>query len=122
MNDDELTLLRRAVDALPAGRSRRYSAALRIRVESAMRRARAAGWSQMRFAIAVGIPAETLSKWRAAPLSTQADLVRVHIRDDADSDAATTTEGGSLSLVSPSGYRVEGLRRDDVVALLQALA
>lgn len=123
MNEQELTALRRAVDALPPGRSRRYSAALRLRIESAMQCARAAGWSHMRFAIAVGVPAETLSKWRASPMSREAELVRVHIQDDASGAARSSpTATGGLSLVSPSGYRVEGLGRDDVVALLRALS
>ena len=65
MKTNELSTLRREIGALRVGRGRRYPAALRERIEKAIDESGEAGWSRGRLASALGMPAETLAKWRA---------------------------------------------------------
>jgi hypothetical protein len=61
------------------------------------------------------VPWQTLRLWAD---EGRGGGLRPVVVDDA---AARTTESGTLTLVTPSGYRVEGLHAGTLVELLRAL-
>src|SRR6059036_2576234 len=95
--------VRTAVAALgPRGRTTRIPDAVRARVVAYTRRQRAAGYSWTRIAHRVGVSVGSLKNWsRTLPRARQ--LVPVSVT------AAPEVAGPSLVVVSPGGYRVEGL-------------
>ena len=114
--DRELRDLRHHLGAIPRGRGRRIPAALRARVIAwtAARRRRGAGWHEL--ARELGVPAGTLTRW-LAPRPEHAPLVA--LRPVAVSDAPVRPP---LTLVAPSGLRIEGVTIADVIAILRGLA
>lgn len=114
----DLQKLRRAVaDARRRGRGPRfqYSADLRRRVVLAASAHREAGRSVTAMAAEVGLDARTLRAWVDGGSS-----VFREVRVEPVADAAPVPAG--LVLVTPGGYRVEGLALADVVSVLRALA
>ena len=75
--------------------------------------ARAAGWSVPRVARAVGVSVGSVRNWRREPPATA--LVPVVLRP------SRVDASGALTVVAPSGYRVEGLDVPTTAALLRAL-
>jgi len=118
LEDRELRELRRQLGAIPRGRGRRIPAALRARVIAwtAPRRARGAEWRAL--ARALGVHAETLTHWLASsPAPAPAPVVA--LRPVAVTDAPARA---ALTLVAPSGLRVEGATVADAIAILRGLA
>ena len=100
----------------PRGRTTRIPAGVRARVLAYTRRQRAAGASWQTVASAVGVSASALKNWsRLAPPAHR--LVPVVV-----SPAGTEPSSSVLAIVSPAGYRVEGLDVATATALLRALA
>jgi len=112
-----LKALRRRVERSGDGRARRYSRALREAVMAAAAVAREAGWSWTRLGEELGISHETLRRWwYDEARASGPTLVAVDIEDGGE------TVGGRLSVVTPMGYRVEGLGVDEAAKLLQTLS
>lgn len=113
--DRELRDLRHHLGAIPRGRGRRVPVALRERVIAwtAARRTRGAGWREL--ARALGVPAGTLQRW-LAPRSGSAHPVALRPVAVTDEPARPP-----LTLVAPSGLRLEGVTLADVIAILRAL-
>jgi hypothetical protein len=88
--------------------------AVRLRVLAYARRARAAGQSWQWIARAVGVSAGSLKNWSRTPPPART-LVPVTVA------AASTASPPALVVVSPGGFRVEGLDVPTVSALLRAL-
>ena len=65
---------------------------------------------------AIGVPAETLKRWAADHGGTQIALVPVEVVD------APSTGTGTVTLVSPTGLRIEGVAIVDAIAILRGLA
>ena len=87
---------------------------MRARVLAYTRRQRAAGYSWARIAHRVGLSVGSLKNWsRTRPPACQ--LVPVSVT------AAPEVAGPALVVVSPGGYRVEGLDLASATALLRAL-
>ena len=100
--EDDGYLARAAVAALgPRGRTSRIPDAVRAEVLAYARRERAAGRSWARIAHAVGLSAGALKNWSQTP--------------------APEVPGAALVVVSPGGYRIEGLDLTTATALLRAL-
>ena len=116
LEDRELRELRHQLGAIPRGRGRRIPAALRARIIAwtAPRRARGAEWRAL--ARALGVHAETLTHWLAA---APAPAPAVPLRPVAVTDAPARA---ALTLVAPSGLRVEGATVADAIAILRGLA
>ena len=113
----ELKALRRRVMEMEAGRGRRYSRELRSSAARVVAAARKAGWSWDRVSEELGISDETLRRWeRERGRGSEPGLARVVIRDDH------AQMGGAICVVSPSGYRVEGLSIEEAATLLRALS
>lgn len=112
---DEFIRRRRS---LPAGRGTRYQGPLRQLAVDFAAEAKAAGWSANRIARRLGVSWATLERWCEAPpeAALGGGMREVVVREAAPS----SIELGAV-LVTPEGYRIEGLEREDLVGLLQAL-
>jgi transposase-like protein len=114
MSDHELRDLRRELAARERGQGKRYSAALRARISGWARRELERGGSLRAIAEALGLHRETLRSWLADVPASEAALVPVEV-------TAEKASARSFVVVSPSGFRVEGLALDEVAALLARL-
>lgn len=103
--------------SMVVGRGRRYPARLRrLAVEFAIE-ASQAGWRVGRIARHLGIRRSTLERWCAEPEAEGAvEMREVVVSEEAGFELAT----GAV-LVTPEGYRVEGLSGEALVELLRAL-
>jgi hypothetical protein len=110
MGDGDIQKLRAALARRERGRGKRYSANLKQRIVEAagVLRRRGQGWQTIgRF---FGIPHQTVR--RLAGGSTAPAFVPVEV---------VGTAIGGLLLVSPDGYRVEGLGAAEVAEILRRL-
>ena len=114
---ESLHAARAAVAGLgPRGRTTRIPDGVRARVLAYIRRQRAVGASWQTVARAVGVSASALKNWsRVSPPARR--LLPVVV-----SPAETEPSAPGLAIVSPAGYRVEGLDLATATALLRALA
>lgn len=108
--DHEAAELRREFSKLTRGHGRRYPEGLRARATTLAKAARRSGTSWSAIADAVGVNVETLRVWCRS--SEQPKMRRVVIADEQSSQ---------VTIVSPSGFRVEGLSMRDAIALLEKL-
>jgi transposase-like protein len=115
MSDRQASSLRDAVASLPSGRSRRYSEALRARILEVVRARREEGASWAQLSEQLGVSLESLRRWCVGAPPKAAPRMR-RVRVVAEPKAPST-----VSVVSPSGHRVEGLTLEQVIALLRAL-
>jgi Homeodomain-like domain len=109
--------LRAEVRALgPRHQGARIPAQLRAEIIAHARAWRAAGASMRRIATALGVAPESVRRWTQPAPVTPPALVPVQV-------VAERPAGGPspVTLVSPRGFRVEGLRLADVRTLLAAL-
>ena len=106
--------LRSGLAAHEAGRGKRYAPELRVQVLAfaESRRSDGASWAQI--ASELGIHLGTLVRWSksAEPQPSRA-LVPVHVVPDA--------RERTVSIVSASGYRIEGLTLGEAVDALRTL-
>ena len=110
-------------------RGQPYPMELRRRLESEARRLRdehELTWYQV--GERLGVRGETLERWlRVAPPASKMIPVRL-VSDDGDDRASSTRAAKpakrptELTVVSPSGWRVEGLTLKNAARLLKALA
>ena len=113
---DDGSSARAAVAALgPRGRTSRIPDAVRAEVLAYARGARAAGRSWAGIAHAVGLSAGAVKNWSQTPAPARR-LVPVAVATPAPEGP-----GAALVVVSPGGYRVEGLDLATATALLRAL-
>ncbi len=119
--DHELSELRRALaDQGPRGPGRRVPRLLRERVLVATRQRRAGGASVATLAEALGLSVETLRRWLGTDVEGQPRAGHPRPMPVAViGDAAQSR--GALSLVTPSGFRVEGLSVETAAELLARL-
>jgi len=110
--DRELRDLQRAL-ARVRRRSgpRRYPAELRDQVVGWVAKRREMGDWWCDVSRAIGIPADTLARWSAR--RSNATVVPVEVE---------LPPAGTVTLVAPSGLRIEGVAVVDAIAILQALA
>lgn len=96
---------------LPLGNGRRYSTHVRAEICAAAFAQRKAGEKWGAIAAKMGIPVETLRRFcKAAPRN----FVAVKVTSEVQRSA--------LVVVSPNGFRVEGLDVEDAAHLLRRLA
>jgi len=114
----DVSTLRRRVHALgPRRRGARVPRALRAAIAAYAREERGGGASCGAIAKRLGVCAESIRRWvgtRSARDSRAGALVPVHVV----AEAAVTT----LTVWSPTGYRVDGLSVGAAVELLRRLA
>ena len=112
---DEFIRRRRSI---VVGRGKRYPEDLRRLAVGFATEAEACGWKGSRIARRLGIAWATLERWCATqPVAEFGGAMReVVVRDDETSPAELHPV-----LVTPEGYRIEGLRQEELVAILRAL-
>lgn len=112
---DEFIRRRRSIIV---GRGKRYPESLRQLAVGFAAEAEAAGWTASRIARRLGVAWATLERWCSTqPTVESAGQMReVVVRDDVPALA----ELGPV-LVTPEGYRIEGLEQGDLVEILRAL-
>jgi len=110
----ELARIRRMVAAHKPGRGRRYKADVRREVARYARRRRDQGATWATIADEVGLWFETVRRWCARMAQSTASIVPVEVVIETETTAPVV-------IVSPSGYRLEGLEPAEAVAALRAL-
>jgi hypothetical protein len=100
-------------------RGARIPARLRADIIRHARAWRAAGASMCTIAAALGVAPESIRRWTQTPPPAAPRRALVPVRVVADRPAAAPSP--LLTLVSPRGFRVEGLGVADVGTLLAAL-
>jgi hypothetical protein len=108
------TSLRAALSAHTPGRGKPYPAALKVRIAEYVRSERSSGTTWAQLTSELGVASESLRLWcsNAAPGAPRA-LLPVSVVADRKEQ--------SITVVSASGYRIEGLTLRDAVAVLRAL-
>lgn len=118
--DDRVAKLQLRVRALhrgQAGSQIRYPENLRAEIVAVTRANRTAGRSVCRLAREIGVSAPTLIEWLRRP-------ARGRLREVAVAPAPVPTIGSTtkLVLVTPQGFRIEGLDLAGLVTVLRDLA
>lgn len=106
--------LRRELDSVKGRRGPCFPRDLKERVTAWLAAQRAAGVTIAELAAELGLASGTVLSWSASKVQRSRALVPVEI-------VAEPSAASSMSNVSPSGFRVDGLSFADVVALLKAL-
>lgn len=117
---NELNRIRAALAGMERGRGRRFSPEIRGRIAAAAAGMRKQGWSWPRIGSALDVPPETARRlWLAAGGEGEgpSGFVRVMVADDG----APAGGRSGLVLVSPNGYRVDGLNTEQAADLLARL-
>ncbi len=118
MARSEAAVLRRVLAGLERGRGKRVPAALKQRVARYARARHAAGVGYRELGEQLGLSPETTRRWCAA-----ADRGRKRASAKRGLVAVELVPGhGRAVLVSPGGYRVEGLDLQQLATLLRALS
>ena len=112
---DEFIRRRRSI---VVGRGKRYPEDLRQLAVGFAAEAETAGWSASRIARHLGVSWATLERWCTTQPAVESggQMREVVVRDDVPSLAAL-----GPALVTPEGYRIEGLRQEELVEILRAL-
>lgn len=106
--------LRRELDGVKGRRGPCFPRDLKERTAAWLVQQRAAGVTVEELAAQLGLARGTVLRWSGSKGRASRALVPVEI-------VAEPTAASSMSVVSPSGFRVEGLSFADAVALLRAL-
>ena len=114
--DSAFAGLQRAIRKHQSQGPLRYSKKLQAEIVAAVETRRADGHSWNALSEELGIPYETLRRW-TAKAGTPAKSGPVAMRRVEVTSGAPS----SLTLVAPSGVRVEGATIEQIVALIQAL-
>ena len=115
---DEGKQIRSEVTKLRPDKRRRYPEELRARILDWVGRATAAGMMEQECSKAIGVKTWRFTLWRRAamakPRAEPLALVKI--------ETPSETGPSCLSLVAPSGHRVEGLVLAQIIVLLRELA
>ena len=113
--DGEARELRRRVARLQRDRPGfRFSGALRVRITVWVAEQRELGVWWCDLSRAIGVPAQTLKRWAASRAIAPATILPVEVID--------APPVGTVTIVSPTGLRIEGVAIGDAIAILQGLA
>jgi hypothetical protein len=114
MADRELRELQRRVARLQRGRGVRFPTTLRDQIAAWVRDRRAHGDWWCDLSGAIGIAPETLKRWAMPRADGALAMLPVDVIDAAPA--------GTVTIVSPTGLRVEGIAIADAIAILRGLA
>ena len=115
--DREAAWIREMVRAAgPRARGMRLPDEVRRELIALARRRRSDGVGAHRIAAATGVSAESIRRWTQGFGSDSRELVAVDVREDVRLPTLA-----SLSVCSPSGYRIDGLTLEQAVAALGRL-
>jgi len=111
MDDHEIQKLRTALARRERGRGKRYTPSLKQRIAEAATELHRQGQGWQAIGKFFGIPHESVRRFSGA--STTTALVPVEVVNEPAS--------AGLTLVSPEGYRIEGLGVGDAAEILRRL-
>ena len=126
--------IRRWVEQLrPFGRGRTYTLALRLRILGYIELAKATGMGERECCKSIGVSPTSIAAWRRAdrqavmPEVSEQPAVPLEFSVEPVSKALVAVEvtpspvqlGGGLSLLTPRGFRIEGLSLEQAFALLR---
>ena len=94
--------MRRALEWLPAGNGRRYSAEMKAAIRRAAEKQRLKGASWSAIATALRMPMETVRRFVADGAGSDDGFVAIEV-------AGAASKVGGLTLTTASGERIEGL-------------
>jgi hypothetical protein len=114
MIDHEARAIRGELAARDRGRGKRYPEALRARVTAWLRRQVSSGAAIQAAAAIIEFDNETARRWLRASSPPATALVPVEVVAAPDARRA-------VSVVSPTGYRIDGLTLEEAVVLLRRL-
>ncbi|HVK87189.1 MAG TPA: hypothetical protein VM513_23875 [Kofleriaceae bacterium] len=115
MAKDEIAALRRELARHKKGRGKRYPADLKRRVTGYALRQRNVGATYQATAETLGLAFETVRRWCMAEIGSDEHapmLVPVEVVAEPRS---------TVAIISPSGFRLEGLEPAEAVAALRAI-
>ena len=116
----ELRVLRRELGRVERGRGRKYAEDLRRRITAWCRQRRAAGAGLRELSVEIGVSAESVRRWLMTAAESDATALRpveiVAATEQVPRDADPT-----IRIVTPRGYRIEGLAIGDVIAIVRVL-
>ena len=107
-------VLRAELSRVVRGRGKRFAPDLRRRVMEFGQRRRAEGAKWEAIGVELGLNYETIRRWCVASSKTSTSMRRVEI-------VTAARDPSGLSIVSPSGFRAEGLTLQDAVMMLATL-
>lgn len=112
--DRELRDLVRAITAFRKCGDLRYPAKLRARITSwvAMQRKHGEWWTDI--SAALGMPVQTLMRWSEMRGVVATDMKAVDVID--------APQIGTVTLVAPTGLRIEGVSIDAAIAILRGIS
>jgi hypothetical protein len=115
---DEARQLRSEIARLRPDRRRRYSEPLRRRILDWVERAEASGMARARCVRLIGMNnVWRISDWQREQSATSSGLALVRV--DTSTNAPPPN---GVAVVTPAGYRIEGLSLEQLTSLLRGLA
>jgi transposase len=120
MLDRELRALRRRLDKITRGRGRRYPVAVRERVQAWVGKRLAGGARWEELSRELDIAAATLQHWMTLHSAAEVALRPVDVIEAIASSTAPAAR--TLTIMAPSGLRVEGVTVADAIAILRGMA
>ena len=111
---DEVQRLRASLARMRSGHGRRYGAEIRGRISRVVRQMREDGASWRVVSETLGMPLETVRRIYVGHQEARPGFVPVEVTSEI--------RRVELAVVTPGGYRVEGLDLDAAVTLLARLA
>jgi hypothetical protein len=112
---EDVRRMRAALARIKRGRGKRLPAELRNQLGQTGRTLRSGGWSWTAIGKAIGVAPRTAQRISdGSPVREGVGFRRVEVSDEDGTEH-------TLTLVTPGGYRVEGLGVDDVCRLLALL-
>jgi hypothetical protein len=121
MTDDELQDLRRELARVARGQW--YPDALRERATAWTRAQRDAGETWGKISAAVGVPAETLRRWKSGQAhahDASCALVPIEVVLDREVES-TCAEDRAVRITTKGGHQIDGLTIADVIAIVRVL-
>jgi len=106
--------------SLPRNRRAGYPAEVRAQVVAVAAAELADGHTLTATARELGLHPTPLGRWLESPGPREVGFVPVRLDGQAQADASPPSQG--LALVSPAGFRLEGLDRETALFLLERLA
>ena len=116
----ELRVLRRELGRVERGRGRKYAEDLRRRITAWCRQRRAAGARLRELSVEVGISAESVRRWLMGAEESDATALRP-VEIVAATEQVPRDGDPTIRIVTPRGYRIEGLAIGDVIAIMRVL-
>lgn len=117
MRDHEAIVLRREFAARERGRGKQYPAWLRERATRWIRAQVVAGASLRAIASVLGIHAESARRWSQTGGAEPASTALVPVEVIGDEVLPTRT----VAVISPAGFRVDGLSLAEAAALMREI-